>query len=225
MTAAEAATRIVIAIPWRPQPGRLAAHAFVRSWWARTVPSATIIEVDTDHDEYNLAAARNLGVAQAQELGADVVVLADADVVITPDHHVHAAIADAPVTRTLHMPFTNQRYLSEVESERLYAGHQVPVDGHQGNGCCYIVTPDAYWACGGSDERFSGWGGDDDQLVAAATTLIGLTRHDGVALSLWHPAVRDVGSERHRPNSLLAQRYWRAMHDPAAMRALIAERP
>lgn len=224
MTEAEAAMRVVVAIPWRPQPGRLAAHRFVRGWWEHTLPTATIIEVDTDHSPYNLAAARNLGVAQAGELGADVVVIADADVIITPAHHVHDAIAAAPSTFTMHMPFTDQRYLTETESEALYAGHQVPTAGHLGNGCCYIVTPAAYWACGGSDERFSGWGGDDDQLVAAATTLIGLTRHDGVALSLWHPAVRDVGSDRHRPNSQLAQRYWRAMHDPAAMRALIAER-
>lgn len=216
---------MVVAIPWRPQPARVAAHRFVREWWAAVLPDSPVVEVDTDHHPYNLAAARNKGVVEAERLGADVVVICDADVVF--DHHIHVyeAIAGASVDGWVHMPFTNQLYLTADETADLFDGTPPTRAGHLGNGCCYITTPSTYWAFGGSDERFSGWGGDDDQLVAAATTLVGLVRHDGVAYSLHHAdECRDVGSERHRPNSLLAQRYWAAMGNERAMRELIAER-
>jgi hypothetical protein len=221
------ATKVVVAIPWRAQPARLAAHAFVRRWYADVLPDAPVVEVDTEHQPYNLAAARNLGVRRAAALDADVVVVGDADVVIDRPHHLLEAIEAAAADGWMHMPFDDQLYLTADETAGLIDRAQAPQRrGHRGNGCCYVVQPDAYWAFGGSDERFSGWGGDDDQLVAAATTLVGLTRHDGVAWSLHHAdECRDVGSERHRPNSQLAIRYWKAMGNERAMRALIAERP
>lgn len=215
----------VIAVPWRPQPGRIEAHDFVVNYYQSVMPDAVLIEVDTHHEPYNLAAVRNEGVREAEKLGADVVVLLDADCIISPHAHMLAAIDGAHADGKMHMPFKQQHYLTEEESRKLMDGVEfTPERKGLGNGACYAVRPSSYWQAGGSDERFSGWGGDDDQLVAACTTLIGLVRHDGHAMSLWHPAVRDVGSVRHQPNSRLARRYWRAMHRPAQMRAIIAER-
>lgn len=211
-------------MPWRPQPARLDAHDHCAAWWRSVLPDAELIEVDTPHHPYNLAAARNLGVCRAQELEADVVVITDADSVIEPVASVRAAIA-AAVDGRLHLPFTEQRYLTRTETDLLLDGGPVPLEGGHGNGACYVVTPDAYWACGGSDERFRGWGGEDDGLVAAASALIGLQRHEGVVLSLWHADERrPVGSAEHRPNAELAARYWAAVDDPTAMWALISER-
>lgn len=216
--------KVGIAMPWRPQPGREDAHTFCVDWWERTLPDAKLYEVDTAHEVYNLAAARNLGVQVAEADGCDVVVVADADTVYTPSRHVVEAVAQAATDERVHMPFTDQRYLTEQETRKIILERVLPpLQGHRGNGCCYIMTPATYWAFGGSDERFSGWGGDDDQLVAAATCLVGLRRHRAIALSLWHPASRDVGSERHKPNAALAHRYWDAVHSRQAMRELIAE--
>src|SRR5690606_5629513 len=147
----------------------------------------------------------------------------DAAPFITPAAVIARCIHAARAGR-MHMPFTQQRCLTEAEADDLIAGRGVPLEGRPGNGACYVIRPAAYWQAGGSDERFSGWGGDDDQLVAACTALIGLRRHEGVALSLWHPAVRAVGSPRHRPNAVLARRYWQAIRNPDRMRAIIAER-
>lgn len=217
--------KVGIAMPWRPGPGREAAHDYCVWWWGQVLPDAPIYEVDTAHEVYNLAAARNLGVQVAEADGCDVVVITDADSVYVPHRHVHEAIAEAAVDGRVHMPFSSQRYLTEHETKRLVEDHIVPdVTGSHGNGCSYILTPATYRAFGGSDERFSGWGGDDDQLVAAATCLVGLKRHRGLALSLWHPAFRDIGSVRHKPNAALAARYWDAVHSKGAMRDLIAER-
>jgi hypothetical protein len=218
--------KVVVGMPWRPQPGRTAAHDYVRDWWEQHFPYFEVVEVDTAHEPYNLAAARNLAVHAAEKRRADVVVITDADTVVataaTIDRCVYAAYRDG----RMHMPFRTYRYLTEAETADLYAGRSGPPTTGIGNanGGVHVVRPDAYWRAGGSDERFSGWGGDDDQLVAATTSLIGLRRHPGLAFSLWHPAVRDIGSERHRSNADLARRYWRAIRNPVAMRALIDER-
>lgn len=227
--------KVCVAIAWRPTPERLPAYRHVLSLYAAQAEAAMdfgacidIITVDTPHVPYNLAAVRNEGVRQAEARGADVVVLADADVVVTPWMHVQDAIIQAHEDGRAHLPFTLQRYLTAEETAEVIAGADpgsYPGVG-VGNGCCYVITPEAYWAMHGSDERFSGWGGDDDQFVAAASTLIGLVRHKGVALSLHHADERrPVGTAEHRPNSLLARRYWSAKGDPAAMRRIIAERP
>lgn len=217
-------TRVVLGMPWRPKPGRLEAHAHARAWWDQHFPAYEVVEVDTDHEEFNLAACRNAAVRAAEERGADVVVIADADVIFHPAITVDQCVFAARDGR-VHMPFTEQVYLTREETEALLSGRDAPTTGTPGNGCCYIATPAAYWAAGGGDERFSGWGGDDDAFVAAAGTLVGLKRHEGLAYSLWHPPVRDVGSDRWRPNSLLAQRYWRANGSVRHMRRLIATRP
>ena len=78
----------------------------------------------------------------------------------------------------------------------------------------------------GIDERFSGYGGEDDAIVAAAECLAKLRRDpQGLALSLFHAdANRDIGSERHRPNMELAMRYIGARKSKKAMMRLIEER-
>lgn len=217
---------IVVAIPWRPTPARKPAFRAVVRWWNEHLPAAPVLTVDTGHVPYNLSAVRNEAVRQAESVGADVVILADADGIIATPASLHAAIRDAADGR-LHLPFTEQRYLDREETrmilERLEPGP--PAEGSPGNGAMYVVTPAGYWAASGSDERFSGWGGDDDGLVAAAQTLTGVVRHDGVVWSLWHADERrPVGTVEHRPNAELADRYWRAVGNRTAMLRLIAER-
>ena len=215
---------VVVAIPWRPTPERQAARDHVVAWWCRVLPDAQVIEVDTDHHPYNLAAVRNECVRQAEALGAEVVVIADADGVLASPRPLYRAIMSAEDDR-LHLPYTAQRYLDQAETESILGGGTPSTDGHPGNGGIYVVTPAGYAACGGSDERFSGWGGDDDGIVAAAMALTGIERHKGTLWSLWHADERrPVGTAEHRPNANLAARYWNAKDRPEAMRALIAER-
>lgn len=216
---------VTVAFPWRPQPARVAAFEFVRRWWAEVLPEAHVVEVDTDHQPYNLAACRNAGVDAAEANGSSVVVLADADCVVGTPASLHAALHAATSDPYLHLPFTEQRYLDEPETLGLFDGLQPPLEGSHGNGACWVTSVAGWRAAGGQDERFSGWGGDDDQMIAAATALTGVVRHEGVVWSLWHAdECRDVGSERHRPNAELAHRYWAARNSRAQMLALIAER-
>lgn len=212
---------IVVAIPWRSTPERDRAFRFVCSRYrALGLP---VVTADAGGEGFNRAASRNLAMRLCASF--DVVVLSDADCVFAYDSNLARAIAEA-VDGRLHMPYTAQHYCTADETANIYAGDLTPLPGHEGSGACYVITPDAWERCGGMDERFGAiWGGEDDQLLAAATALIGVERHRGTVLSLHHAdEFRPVGADFHRPNAVLAQRYHDARTNPAAIRALIAER-
>lgn len=214
-----------VVIPWRATPARVHAFEYVTGWWKTHRPLWPIITVDTAHERYNLAAARNLGVAVAAARGHKLVVLSDADAVLADPTQVDYAVEYAQRGDFV-LPFTGQRYLDQTETVGLLEQGTRPLEeGGHGNGAMYVCSVDTYQDIGGSDERFSGWGGEDDGIVAAASTLGTLCRVPGVVWSLWHADERrPVGTEEHRPNAELAQRYWDAAGNIGSMRLLIAER-
>lgn len=203
---------VVVGFPWRPTTDRLPGFEIVCNWYEAVLPDAVQLPCDSGHEPFNRSASRNEVVRQAEQYNADIVVVSDADTIPTPAG-LRAAI-DAAIDGGMHYPF----------DKYLYAGSDNPPGGNTGG--IYVCRPDVWWAFGGMDERFSGWGGEDDAAHAAAECLIGKpVEHPGYAVSLWHDAAcRDLGSPRWRPNSELSMRYNAARRDPKAMRNLIAER-
>lgn len=216
---------IVVAIPWRPTPDRLRAFEYVTAWYRQHLPEAPLVCADAGGERFSRAGSRNSCVAAAERLGADVVVLGDADTV--PDERaLRDAIAAAGDGR-LHFGLDRMAYLDEAQSEAVYRGEAIDVRGEPHDSSVLVIRPDAYWAAGGQDERFRDYGGEDNAFTAAATTLLGApVWHQGTALSLWHDgACRDVGSQRWWQETVpLHRRYQAAKYDRSAMLALIAER-
>lgn len=226
--------RIVIGTPWRETPERKPAYDYQQQWWAGVITAlpapidAFFMSADTDHEIFNLNACRNGLVDRARDEEADVVVICDADVVMSNGPMTAMVIATAAESDELHMPFTLQRYLSSEETRALIDGHpsrgSLPGSGI-GNGCCYICRPEVWERFGGGDENFIGWGGDDDQIVACASTLVGLRRYTPVAWSMHHAdECRPIGSPAQQRNARRGQRYWNAAGNQKAIRQLIATR-
>lgn len=218
--------KVAVAIPWRATPERQAAHNYVRNVYDRRLPSAPVYEVDAPGwTGFALAPSRDLGVRLAEGAGADVVVISDADAVPAAST-LWDAIVGAYEEGGLHLPFTEQLYLTADETRDFYNGGMPLREGSPGDGALYVVRPDQWWAMGGNDNRFGDvWGGDDASAVSAAQALTSLHRHPGVVLSLHHADERrPIGAPEWQPNSDLARRYVEARNDPAAMRSLIAER-
>lgn len=217
--------RVAVAIPWRPTPDRERAFRFVCDWYTKILHLQgwdRIQAVDSGHHEFNRAASRNACVRAASD--ADIVIVNDADTIPHPSA-LYEAVKGAADGR-LHYGLDRMKYLSEDESEAYMRGEPVNVrDAKEHDSSVIVIQPHRWFTAGGMDERFTGYGGEDGAFCSAAKALIGVQWHKGTAVSLYHdPSVRDIGSERWKPNSVLAQRYFEASRYPGLVRKLIEER-
>lgn len=83
----------------------------------------------------------------------------------------------------------------------------------------------AFWLAGGFDERFKGWGGEDDAMRAQLDTLWAPAERSGIAFHLWHPRplAHTTGGPYNAESRVLADRYGAVSGDREALRALMAE--
>lgn len=213
--------KVFVGIPYREAPGRAKWLRAVKKHYRTHFPDWTVETVDAGGEQFNRSASRNAVVARAREVGADVVIVNDADVLAHSG--VISEAVDAAKDGQLHYPFQGCRVLSGDEADRFVANVVFPEqEAFPSTGGIYVCTPDAWGKFGGADEGFQGWGGEDDAVCFAADRLVGVQRHRGTAISLGHSAHR-----LDNPN--LAANYWRARcyelaQTPEAMRSVIARR-
>lgn len=220
-------TRVLVGIPWRPQPHRVYAHDLTVQRYQDLLPDAAVMDFDTDHEPFCLAACRNLAVRFGERAGADVVVLADADT-LPEQAPLLEAIEQARYSRFVHLPYTEYRSLRRGGTRQLLAGQPLAdCDYLLVDGACsgvYVTTPATWWSHGGQDERFLGWGGEDASWYSAHTTLLVAepVRHEGRVYALHHESAPKDG-DQYSANFALVYRYHQAQNDPTAMQALVAE--
>lgn len=209
-----------VVIPWRSngQPERERNFQITREWFE----PFSVVSADSEHERFNRADSRNAGVRACMD--SDVVVVCDADF-LPPMEAVLAACEGALADGKLHQPFDEALYLTEAETASYLADGSLP--GRSGadlTGGCFVMTPEAWFAAGGMDPRFEGWGGEDDAFRIAAETLLGpRVHHPGVMPHLWHPFAGRFGSDEHGANLALLKRYVQASGNPVKMFCLINE--
>lgn len=103
--------------------------------------------------------------------------------------------------------------------------------GHRYGALCQIMSREAFYAVGGMDYRFRGWGGEDVSFMRAVDTLYG--KHKTFDKPIYHFAHYKIGDsyftrkwtrqEKALPNGNLALRYHRAFGDRRKMRDLVNE--
>lgn len=219
--------RVLVAIPWRFQPHREYAHRIVADHYRELLPDATVVNVDTDHQPFCLAACRNKGVRVAETGGYDIAILGDADT-LPEQKPLRAAIEQARYSRFVHLPYDQYRSLRAEGTAQHRAGTPLEDCDHLVvDGACsgvYVTTPKTWWAHGGQDEAFLGWGFEDAAWMAAHKTLLGAepVRYPGSVFTLHHESQVKEG-EQYTANAARCFRYHQAQDDPDAMRALIAE--
>jgi hypothetical protein len=215
---------LTVLIPWRPQPTRLAAFDAVAAWYRAHFDDVEIRTVDSPDRVFNLAECRNLGVENVDD-AARVVVINDADTL--PElEPLRAAIAAAETSGLVHLPYNEYRWLGAAGTAQYAAGEQLAdCDFELVRGACsgiYVATPTTWWAHGGQDERFRGWGFEDAAWFLAHTTLLGAEpqRHPGRVFALHHEPQLRAGVQ-YDANAALMERYRFALGDVTAMRALV----
>lgn len=213
--------KVSVVIPWRPngQSERERNLELTREWFSDLYP---VVFADSGDPEFSRAESRNAGVRAC--MLSDVVVVCDADF-LPPLDAVKAACEGAQSDGRLHQPFTEALYLTEAETASYLAGEGLPErSGEDLTGGCFVMTPEAWFAAGGMDPRFRGWGGEDDAFRIAAETLLGArVHHQGVMPHLYHPFAGKFGSDEHKANLALLRRYVRASGNPKRIRQIINE--
>ena len=165
----------------------------------------------------------------ANQTTGDLLVLADADSFVAPEH-LDRAISQA-VVRGWAMPHSVVKRLDRESSARVIRG----TPGRQRlersaypalpGGGILIVTRQAWEMVGGFDPRFRGWGGEDHCIGLALRCLTGNEinpRRVCPLTHLWHPEAPNC----RRPsdnNRWLDKRYREARNKPDLMAQLVEE--
>jgi len=198
---------------------------YCRRHWETELPALEIVEGHHEGDgPFNRSAAINRGA----ESEWDVLVILDGDTVLDAERLI-AAVEQAGDYGEMVLPYSARNMLTEAGTRRI-------IDGYEGSwerfvqtrercrvSCC-VVVPRALWdAVGGFDERFEGWGGEDEAFEAACRVVGGVRRLQGANWHLWHrPSPHhDTSTPLYRQALRLCQRYTSA--DREAMEKLLAE--
>jgi hypothetical protein len=206
---------IDVAMPWRPQPDRIAAFDYVTDQWH--AHGFNVITGDSDHEGFNLSAARNVAVGRCS---SDIVIVADADTV--PDFNaLDTAILACQRHGGVWWPFTEYRYLADTvkPGDRL---ENAPIADEYPNsvGGLFVIRRADYWRLGGFDERFDRWGWEDRAWELVVTQLSSFHRIPGTVYAFNHYAERNMRG----PGRLLVEEYRRAARS-RRMAEYIAKRP
>lgn len=219
-----ALTKVTVCVPFRAGALDREIHAdYVAARLREMLPRARHMVVDVE-GVFSRAKVRNEAVRRA---GTGVVVLCDADT-LPEKQPLLDAIAGAADDGRLHLPYTRYRALSPEGTLAVYARgvdpRDAPVEDESRRpiGGVWVIHHDAWWAAGGMDEEFKGWGFEDDAFHTAANILLGQTvRHEGTITHLHHQSAANLQSPEYRKNKARYQQYMRVRRNPEQMRKLV----
>jgi GT2 family glycosyltransferase len=198
---------------------------YCRRHWETELPALEIFEGHHEGDgPFNRAAAINC----AAEGEWDFAVILDSDTILDAEQ-VISGIELAQETGAMVLPYKQRNMVSQAGTREILGGYEGNwerwVEAREQNrvSCCVIVPRPLWEAAGGFDERFEGWGGEDEAFEAACRGVGGVQRLPGANWHLWHALSphSDTSTPMYRQALRLCQRYTSADRD--AMAALLAE--
>lgn len=223
---------ISVLIPYQPDGGpRDEAFRYVKEFYRRLLPGAEVCVGDLmEHERFSRSKAINKAAALAN---GDRFIIADGDLIYDPEMMKEAVrgLEDhewiIPFTSITRLTLNNSQSILraaigwplQIELETL------PHDARLFVGGLNLVTRNAFEAVGGYDERFVGWGGEDEAFAYSLDTIIGKhIRLEGNLLHFWHPFVGPEGNPNYESNYALYHRYKAALGKPEEMTRLIQEK-
>lgn len=219
---------VAVIVPWHPTAARERVFEFVHERLA-LLHDWPVIEACWE--PWSKPRAVNFA---AERTDADVLVVCDADCLVSP-LALNAAVSAVQEGAAWAVPHRLVYRLTYDVTAGVLQGppsvhpgvlaprevQRAPYEGLPGGGL-FVVSRKAWETVGGFDPRFEGWGSEDASLGYALDTLAGLHVRGQVALwHLYHPQ-QDKTTAMDESQRLEA-RYLAANGDPEAMRALVAE--
>lgn len=192
--------KLSIIVPWRNigDPWRWQSWKWLRQRYERLLPETELVYGSDDSEPFNRSSTRNHLVERSE---GDILLIADADTVFHRDQ-IEVAISKILSGASWVIPYSEQRYynVTAEETALIWASpfeSTIPelTDSSQWDhkitswAGLLLVTRESFDKVGGYDERFQGWGYEDNAFRAALDHRVGPhARVDSYALHLWHPA-------------------------------------
>lgn len=214
-------TDVLVAVPRRADNGhRDQVWSWVRDRWADQHPDWTVVEGHHNEGPFNRSAAINVAADRAW----DVMLIADSDSFVAAEQ-ANRGVDMAASTGRVTFAYDRFAYLNHEMTSWI-------MDGYDGNwwpgvewtmtGTCssMVAVPRKLWdRCGGADEGFVGWGGEDVALSLMLQTYgEGMNRIPGEVWHLWHPPAPHTSDDLW-PGRL--EQYAAAAYDKRKMTMLI----
>lgn len=181
--------------------------------------------------------SKNINLA-AKKATRGIFVIADADMIIRPALIIYSIrlLEQHPWI----IPFQRIQYLSKYTSNKLLkTDPKWPLSiedkskyyilkkygPNEISGGINILSRTNFKKVGGFDERFAGWGGEDDAFCYAVNTLCGkLKRLNQEIYHIWHPRIGWERSPKANDNRRLLRKYKLSNGNKKKMRLLINSR-
>lgn len=224
---------VSIIIPFQTDHGiRAEEFEWIKKYYSRVMQEAELCFGIINGKEINKSKAINLAAKKATK---EVFVIADSDVIYDPEIIVKSIrlLNEAAFV----VPFTEVYNIERAGTERLLKTEpKWPIDvkfeectkesfypGFAGK--LLVISKETFEKVGGFDERFIGWGGEDDAFSLAVQTLCGkLVNITGELYHLWHPVSNYYTNPHGKENHALVTRYYHASGNKEQMVNLINER-
>lgn len=223
---------VTVAVPFRHSgcKYRLRSFKYISDSITGWIPGAEFILVDAGGEVFDRSKTRNLAMRRAEH---DIVVLHDADTLATRENLL-ASIKAARTHQGLVLPYNFYRGMSKASTENVLAQptkldpfKETPEETNASSiGGIWVMQKKLWEKAGGMDERFRGWGYEDDAFFYASETLNEpVKRIKGDIVHFWHPrAPNFTTNPSYYFNRDLSARYQEASGDKEAMTNILSEK-
>lgn len=220
-------------IPYKSDNGwRDQLFYWVKKFYETTMPEVELCIGKTNKELFNRSEGINLAARQATK---DIFVIADSDIIFEPK-----IIRKAVQMLNQHawvVPYNRIFDITEADTNKLL--EQLPQwplsksiemkdrlknKAYKPTGGLTVVNRENFIRVKGFDERFEGWGREDDAFRHTINTICGpFKRMSGSIYHLWHPKVGVKGNSNMRNNNQLIARYKQSRGNVKEMEKLIKE--
>lgn len=208
-----------VIVPFCPDGGRRDLNfLWVKRRLRALLPDAEIIIPMQEYPPFSRSATHNAGALQAT---GDVLLFCDADMVFDLDliENGLKIVQDvpwiAPMNQKWDITWQGSNELLSLSPDVEIKALNLPIYRKWGAercraGAMIMITKENYYKMGGFDERFNGWGYEDNAFMLMAEATIGsYVETDNVAYHLWHPLSINQYPELTRKNSELYAEYFK----------------
>ncbi|WP_061810759.1 galactosyltransferase-related protein [Rossellomorea vietnamensis] len=222
-----------IIIPFHSKdPYRKKALSIVMNYYKTFFPNNEIIVASDGNSPYSKSAAINKAVKKAK---TELIAIIDADI-LCPKETILSGLKLLELYPLI-LPYNKVIDLSQNLSQVLYnkshfslnpsilhgknrhSKKAIPVGGIN------LIKKTCFLKIKGFDERFIGWGGEDDAFVAASDTICGThKRLTGAIYHLWHPSKKAEGNPHYSKNHRFTVEYFKAYNKKEEMMKILSNR-